>query len=40
MKRRLMLNGADVIAAATGGLVGLAFALAVVEATLRRRAGR
>lgn len=40
MRRRLLLTGADVIAATTGGLVGLAFALAVVEATLRRRSQR
>ena len=40
MKRRLYLNSADVIGICTGGLVGLAFALAIVEATLRRRAAR
>ena len=40
MKRRLYLTGADVVAITTGGLVGLAFALAIVEATLRRKAMR
>lgn len=40
MRRRLYINGADVVAACTGGLLGLAVCLAVIEGTLRRKAKR
>jgi hypothetical protein len=38
--RRFYLSAADLVAAATGGVVGLALVLVVAEATLRRRAVR
>lgn len=38
MKRRTLLSAADVVACCTGAVVGLAVAMVVVEAVLRRKA--